>query len=105
MYPGPGDPSAQPALPSTPDPASDSDAHTEPASDDGKVHACGECGRAFKSFGHLNRHAKSHLPEALRPHACEYGCGRRFARTDNLRMHHATHDRSGRGRRRRQRRD
>ncbi|KAI9033046.1 hypothetical protein DFJ74DRAFT_726192 [Hyaloraphidium curvatum] len=67
---------------------------------EGKTDACRECGRAFKSTGHLNRHKRSHLPESLRPHACSFGCGRRFARTDNLRMHEATHRQGGHRRKR-----
>lgn len=87
----------------------------------GKPHSCRECGRCFASFGHMNRlvstgnlelsskmqtthflfpcllsrHMKSHLPDDQKPHLCTYeGCGRRFARSDNLRMHQLTHDRS-----------
>ncbi|KAI9034083.1 hypothetical protein DFJ74DRAFT_648160 [Hyaloraphidium curvatum] len=57
-----------------------------------KKHACPTCGAAFFSSGHLSRHKYIHEPAEKKPHPCPIpGCGRRFARSDNMKVHYKSH--------------
>ncbi|KAI9591174.1 hypothetical protein BDF19DRAFT_344061, partial [Syncephalis fuscata] len=52
---------------------------------------CLECHRAFMRSEHLKRHISSVHTDS-KPFTCtEPGCGKMFARSDNLQQHHRTH--------------
>jgi hypothetical protein len=54
---------------------------------------CHECHRAFMRSEHLKRHIAS-VHTDLKPFTCtEQGCGKMFARSDNLQQHQRTHAR------------
>ena len=49
---------------------------------------CKECDKAFGSFYHLSRHARTHAGE--RPFRCNF-CGKGFTQKDNARVHVERH--------------
>jgi hypothetical protein len=55
---------------------------------------CDICGRGFKEASNLTKHRRTHTGE--KPFACAHpGCGKRFARTDQLQRHMKIHDKGG----------
>ncbi|BEI88881.1 uncharacterized protein CcaverHIS019_0202430 [Cutaneotrichosporon cavernicola] len=55
---------------------------------------CDICGRGFKEASNLTKHRRTHTGE--KPFACSHpGCGKRFARTDQLQRHMKIHGKGG----------
>ncbi|GMK56492.1 hypothetical protein CspeluHIS016_0303320 [Cutaneotrichosporon spelunceum] len=55
---------------------------------------CETCGRGFKEASNLTKHRRTHTGE--KPFPCSHpGCGKRFARTDQLQRHMKIHDKGG----------
>jgi len=54
---------------------------------------CETCGKSYLRDTHLHAHARSHLPEASRPLACERpNCEKRFWTSQHLQVHYSWHD-------------
>ncbi|KAK4046393.1 hypothetical protein OIV83_006116 [Microbotryomycetes sp. JL201] len=53
---------------------------------------CTQCDQAYARAEHLDRHARTHIPNSKFP--CDQ-CGREFARTDVLKRHKKLHERDG----------
>ena len=50
-----------------------------------RIYTCPTCTATFFSFQHLSRHR--HIHDTVKPYACDGGCEKRFARSDNMKIH------------------
>lgn len=54
---------------------------------------CQTCNKSYLRDTHLHAHARSHLPESMRPFVCErLSCAKRFWTSQHLRAHCSWHD-------------
>lgn len=53
---------------------------------------CTTCSKSYLRETHLQAHARSHLPDSVRPFECpEEGCSKRFWTVQHLKVHESTH--------------